>query len=316
MSITQRDPATTTGSGRMQAAVVVSHWVVWLSLAVAVLAAVATVTGIWWSGGSAPQSVVSVHGETVTLFGEGLYRHDSVFKGAGNRGTDVVMLVLGVPLLLWSVASYRRGSLPGALLLVGALAWTLYLYATLAVGTAYNELFLVYVAIFGASLYALVLTTASVDPHVLSARLADDLPRRGLATLLVAAGLVTLIVWVAPLAAALAEGRPPELLGHSTTHVTEALDLAIIVPACFIAAGLLHRGRRLALACMIAVPLLVLLAVLLPVIVAQTASHLAAGLRFTLPEIIGPIGGFLVLGVAAVVLLRQILRLVAQDELT
>ena len=32
-----------------------------------------------------------MRGETIDLYAEGLYRSDSVFKGAGNRGTDVVV---------------------------------------------------------------------------------------------------------------------------------------------------------------------------------------------------------------------------------
>ena len=109
--------------------------VCWLSLPVAVLAVIATATGLWWSGGEAPATVDSVRGETIELYGEGLYRYDSVFKGAANRGTDAVMLVAGIPFLLVTALLYRRGSVRGALLLSGALGWCLYLYATISVGT-------------------------------------------------------------------------------------------------------------------------------------------------------------------------------------
>lgn len=283
-----------------------------LCLLIAALAAVATLTGLLWSGGDAPATVTTVRGETTQLYGEGLYRYDSVFRGAGNRGTDAVVLVLAVPLLLASAASYRRGSLRGALLLSGALAWLLYLYATLAVGTAYNELFAVYVALFSASLYAFALLWRSIDVAAVSARLSAGLPRRSTAAVMLASGVVTLVVWAAPLIAAMAQGQPPELLGHSTTMVTEALDLAVIVPATFIAGALLLRGRE-ALGYVLAFPLLVLLLALLPVIAAQTVSQFAAGVSFTVAEAIGPIGGFLVLGVAAASLIVKILRGVSDD---
>jgi hypothetical protein len=166
-----------------------SRALVRLTLLVAALTAVATLTGLLWRGGDAPATVVSVHGETVDLYGEGLYRHDSVFKGAGNRGTDAVTLALGVPLLVAAAVLHRRGSLRGTLLLVGTLAsWTLYLYGTMAVGTAHNELFLVYVALLAASLYGLIFAMRSVDTRALAVDADPRLPRRSLAAFMIFSG--------------------------------------------------------------------------------------------------------------------------------
>lgn len=299
-------PSAHAGSFPLKASKVVP----WLSLLVAVLAVIATATGLWWGGGQeAPATVVSVRGETVELYGQGLYRYDSVFKGAANRGTDAVMLVAGVPFLLVTALLYRRGSVRGALLLTGALGWCLYLYATLAVGTAYNELFLVHVALFGASLYAFGLALGSIDIEALSHRLGPGLPRRTLAAFLMLSGVFTLVIWVGPILTAMGQANPPELLGAATTPVTEALDLAIIVPATIIAGALLLRGRT-ALGAVIAVPLLTLLVALTPVIIAQTIAQLAAGITFTTAEIVGPISGFLVLGGTAAVLLVKVLHAV------
>jgi hypothetical protein len=48
------------------------------------------------------------------------------------RGTDAVTLFVSVPLLALSFLLYRRGSLRGALLLVGVLGFFLYYSASLA----------------------------------------------------------------------------------------------------------------------------------------------------------------------------------------
>jgi len=134
-----------------------SSAVVWLAALIALLALVAAGTGLFWLSGDGPLTVTTVRGETVELYGRGLYRDDSVFKGAGFRGTDAVTLVLAIPLLVITTLLYRRGSLGGGLLLTGTLGFFLYNYASLALGAAYNNLFLVYVALFGASLFAFVL---------------------------------------------------------------------------------------------------------------------------------------------------------------
>lgn len=272
----------------------------------ALLAASAAALGLLWSGGEAPAAVTSVRDEQVALLGEGLYRFDSLFRGAGNRGTDLVTLVVVVPLLLAARRAYRSASAAGALALLGLLTWLLYLSASLALGTAYNELFVVYVAMVSLSLSALVLVVRTVDLTGLPPAVLDRLPRRGLAVLLLAGAALTTLVWLEPLVTAALTGSAPPMLLHSTTLVTEVLDLAVVAPAAVLAGLLLLRGRTEGL--LLGVPLLVLLWVLAPVIITQTVFQLAAGWSFTPPQVLGPIAGFGVLGTAATCLLVPTLR--------
>jgi hypothetical protein len=275
--------------------------VVRLSACIAVLAVLAAGAGLLWAGGSAPETVLSVRGQQVDLYGEGLYRYDSVFKAAGNRGTDLVTLVVAVPLLCWALHRYRRGSVAGGLLLAGALTWFLYVYASLSLSTAYNELFLVYVALTSTSVWAVSLTVRSVDLGALPEPQAARLPRRGLASLLVGAGTVTAAVWLPPVLLSLTTGEVPPMLHHSTTLVTEVVDLAVVAPAAVVGGVLAYRRRWEAL--LLVVPLLLLLVVLAVAIVAQTGFQLDAGWQFTVPELVGPVAGFVLLGSAAAWLL-------------
>jgi hypothetical protein len=285
-----------------------SRTVIACALIVGVLAVAAAGTGLLWVGEAGPAAVTTVHGERVELDGSGLYRHDTPFKAGANRGSDVVTLVIGVPLLVVGAVGYRRGSARAAFLLAGAMTWFLYLYASLALGTAYNALFLIYVALFAASLYGLVLALHSIDAEAVKARVDGIAPRRGLAWLLLASGLVTVAVWAGPLVASQVQGEPPHLLDHYTTMVTDALDLAVIVPATVLAAYRLHHNH--ASGYLIGLPLVFLLLFLFPMIAAQTAFQLAAGVTFTTAEIIGPMGGFLVLGAVALHLMLTTLRAV------
>ena len=75
-------------------------------MVIAALAALAAVAGLLWpSGPGSPAETISVHGETVALFGHSLYRHDSLFFGAGFRGQDNATLFLAASALL--LASWR-----------------------------------------------------------------------------------------------------------------------------------------------------------------------------------------------------------------
>lgn len=272
-------------------------------------AAVAAVIGLVSQPERTP--FTTARGQTVDLFGGGIYRYDSLFSGAANRGTDAVTLVIVLPLLLLTCRSYRRGSLRATLMLTGAQAWLLYAYATMAMGAAFNPLFPLYVAVFSASLWALVLTMEGLDAARL-AEAAPGLPRRGPAILMVLSGLVTAVIWWSPVLTAQTSGAVPGRLDDYTTLVTVALDTAVITPAA-LAAGILIWRRRAA-GYRIAMPLLVLEALLLPMIAAQTISQLAAGIAFSPPEIIGPLAGFTVLAAAAGAVLFRLWRELGDRE--
>lgn len=300
-----------TAQHRVSEAVKTSRAVVWLSATIAALALLAASVGLLWQDGGNSYSFTTLRGQTVEIYGRGLYRYDSLFAGAGNRGTDAVTVFLGIPLLVVATLLYRRGSLRGGLLLTGALTWFLYAYASYALGTvAYNELFLLYVALFSASLFAFVLAFASFDARALRSHFSSRMPRHGPAIFMFASGLLTLLVWLIDPLGALIRGEPPETLAANTTLFTNALDIAIIVPATFLAgARILRRDPT---GYLIAAPLLVLEAMLAPMIAAQTVSQVRAGVSFTPAEMVGPIAGFALLGLVATWVLIAILRNVSE----
>ena len=80
-----------------------------LAVLVAALAGAAAVAGLAWQD-DGPGGATSVRGETVELQGEGLYQNDTTFIAEGSRGTDVVTLAFGIPLLVGSLVLVRRGS--------------------------------------------------------------------------------------------------------------------------------------------------------------------------------------------------------------
>jgi hypothetical protein len=248
----------------------------------------------------------SARGESVELFGHGLYRYDSLFSGANYRAQDVVVLVFGVPALGTAAFLAQRGSRRGRLLLAAAFGAVTYVYASMALMAAINPFFLVYVAILSASLFGLVLTLRSIEQHDLEALGARPLPYRAGAAFMLVSGAVTLLVWVLPLLVAQLAGEPPDLLDHYTTMVTEALDLAFITPGAVVSGLLLLRRRPIGVA--LAMPLLGIIVLLIPLIVGGTISQLAAGIEFTPGEIVGPIAGFGLLGAAGATLLTVIVH--------
>ena len=128
--------------------------------------------------------LVNFRGEAITINARGLYHWDTLSSAAQMQANDLATLAVALLLLAIGFALALRGSLRGRLLLSGTLGYFLYTYGTMCFGAAYNAFFLVYVAIFGASLWAFIISIASFDIDELPARLSQRLPRKWIAVLL------------------------------------------------------------------------------------------------------------------------------------
>jgi hypothetical protein len=76
----------------MMALVEVSPPAIGLSALVALLAAIAAAVGLFSGGTRQPQSFATLRGQTLRILGWEVYRHDTLFIGAGYRGQNAVAL--------------------------------------------------------------------------------------------------------------------------------------------------------------------------------------------------------------------------------
>ena len=127
----------------------------WLIPPIFVLALFSAAMGLFYETPSQSYSITSFRGEKVTINGHGLYYYDTVSSAAQMQGNDIITLVVGLPLLVISTWLAFKGSLRGRLLLTGTLGFFLYTYMSMSMLTAYNRLFLVYVALFASSCFLL-----------------------------------------------------------------------------------------------------------------------------------------------------------------
>jgi hypothetical protein len=222
----------------------ISKTLIWLSTLVAVLAIIYASVGLFSQGGDGPYTFTTLHGSKTEMYGLGIYRNDSAFKAPILRGTDAVTLFVCVPALLIGIVFYKRGSLRGGLFLTSMLAYFLYNSASLGFGAAYNELLLVYIASFSASLFAFILACTSIDLDMLAERTTKKFPRRGVAIFLFFAGL-SLLVWIMDIVGALVGGTFPVNLGPYTTEATYVIDLGVILPTAYLAGILVLRRKPL-----------------------------------------------------------------------
>lgn len=207
---------------------------------IALLALFATGMGLFYQNPGQPFAFTNHRGEEVMINGQGLYFYDTVSSAAQQQGNDLITLVVGLPLLIFSTWLAFRGSLRGRLLLTGTLGFFLYTYMSMSMLTSYNQLFLIYVALFGLSLFAFILSMMSIEIEKLPQRFSLTLPRGWIAGLMFLVGGFLSLAWLGRIIPPLMQNRTP-ILENTTTLVIQTLDLALIVPLTVSAGVLLLR---------------------------------------------------------------------------
>lgn len=217
-----------------------------LSIVAALLAACAAGAGLFWQHPGQPFSITTLRGQTVELYGQGLYRYDTTLTAAGYRTGDAFTLLAGIPFVLVATWLYRRGSVRGGLMLAGALAYLLYNSSSQALGAAYNNLLPVYITLTTVTLLGFLIFMRSIDACTLRAHYGEAAPRRGVAHFLIVCGVILYCIWLlmSIIPAMLAGSVPPEV-GPYTTVITFVLDMGIIAPTLVVSGILLRRDDPL-----------------------------------------------------------------------
>jgi hypothetical protein len=107
-------------------------------------------------------------------------------------------------------------------------------------GAAYNELFLIYVALFSLSLFAFILSMMSFDLEALPRHFSEKFPWRGIAGLLFFAAAFLALAWLGRIIPTISADQIPAL-ENTTTMFIQVMDLGLIVPLCVLGGILLLR---------------------------------------------------------------------------
>jgi len=263
-----------------------------------VLILISSSAGLFWRSEGNAYHFTTLYGENVEIYGKGIYERDTIFSAGAIQGADVISLFVGLSLLAVSFLLYRRGSLRGGFLLTSILAYYFYYAASLALVVAYNNLYLVYLALFSVSFYALILALTAIDLSSLPAHFSTPWPRGGMAIFMLVVGIGVAFIWLSDVINALTTDGVPEALGSHTVLVTYTLDVGIIAPACLLAGILLLR--RAPLGYLLSGILTIMLGMIGAMVIGQTIMQLNLGLQFSTGQLIGKIGTWIVMGGIAI----------------
>jgi hypothetical protein len=165
----------------------------------------------------------------------------------GNaRGTTLVMLAVGIPVLSIATWLAARGSWRALVVTLGALGYFAYNDFLLLFATPFNSLFLVYVAAMALTGFTVGAMVLAIDPRSVADR-CPHVPARGIASYLwVIAGLNALL-WLGKVVPAMLAPDPTAFVAGSgvATNPVIVEDLVFWLPAAALIAGLLWDRRPL-----------------------------------------------------------------------
>lgn len=219
---------------------------------------------------------------------------------------DIVNLAIIAPLMAFFAWRALRGSAASYLVWLGFVTFTVYNYAIYTFAIHFGPLFLLWVAVLGASLFTLVGGAYSLDANAVANAL-DYRKERLAAGFLMLTAVIFAALWLSDIVPALVDGTAPVAATdvNLPTNPVHVLDLAIFLPLVAVVGGSLWQRRPLGYAA--APAMLVFLALTgLPIL----ATVFVAGARGNDPawQLLGPIGTITAVSIALTWLLVRSLR--------
>ncbi len=191
-------------------------------------------------------AAVSAVAAGATFFVPNVLRGTAVMNGSA-RGTALVMLVAGEPLLLAAMYLSSRGSLRARVAWLGLAGYFAYNGVMFVLGTPLNQLYLLYEAVLGLSFWTAVLVLRSIDLGELGRAFSVSFPRSAIAAYVLAIVTLNTFLWLSGAVPAVLSTTTAKVLDGTglTTVPTYDQDLAFWLP--LIGVGAIWMWRRVEL---------------------------------------------------------------------
>jgi hypothetical protein len=279
----------------------------WLTIRVCCLVWFNAGMGLLYSDGGKTRVVENIYGQTIELFGDGVYANNSMLRATTAKGSDLVMLLVSMALF---AAAFRRSTSPKAKLIhAGLLVPILYYSATTAFGVAFGRMFLAYVALFSVVLYAFIVTMIDLVATVKPAAMDRKYTKTAVFTMLSGC---TVMVWLMSILPTLFTSAPLDIIEISTTEPTFIIDIGIIFPTCLYGGVMLLKKKPMGY--ILPPIMLTFLSVIAATVLGQTAVQLRYGVVVSIEQVVGYVGSFVIFGIIAAIVNLRFLKLRKKDE--
>lgn len=235
-------------------------------------------------------NAVNQYGETIKMWGAGIYAHDSYFKAPIFIGSDVTILVFVIPMAMLTFIKARKiQSIEYCIRSFGVDCLLLYYSASLAFGVTYNYLHLAYIALFGLCFFCVWVMLIKL--HTL------EVQRGNVCLYPFTKGMKIFVAWFPDIIASIVNQSSLDLIEVYTTEITYVLDMGIISPLMFITYHQIKHGKFIGYVLIRMIfKICVIIGIMLPM---QSIFQMLAGVSIPIPALITKILIFVLLAVSA-----------------
>jgi hypothetical protein len=220
--------------------------IILLIVAIVVFSSVATTAGIVTNEGPGRFNYETIRGNTVEIYGKGLYKHMTADVAIQGIAQDYITLFAGIPALIISLILALRGSLKARIVLAGVTGYFFVTYLFYTTMGMYNEMFIPYLILLCLTFFTLVQLLLSFDIKALPANYSNKAPLRFTAGFLVFNAIAIAFLWLGIIVPPIVDGTLyPNELNHYTTLIVQGLDLGLLLPIAVVSGLMLLKKRPL-----------------------------------------------------------------------
>jgi hypothetical protein len=242
-----------------------------------------------WLWLSIVAAFLAAAGSVIALSIKGIYARLTPAFLPQALAQDIANLAVTSPAWIILAALALRGSLRAYLLWLGVLTFTVYNYVIYTFSIPFGPLFLLWVAVFGLSLYALIGGVTALDKAAVQSSFASRRAVTVTAWLLIVTAAVFGFLWLSEDVPALVSGEKPQSLIDMAlpTNPVHILDLGFFLPAVIATGVMLLKRRPIAYAL---APVFIVFLVLTGVPIMITPAVQAARGETAAWSVVAPIG--------------------------
>lgn len=190
-----------------------------------------------------PILVLTAIASLVSLLTSDFYSRDSATIAVKSHYLDLVNISIVVPTGIFMFVLAMKKSYWAKLFILGITGYLAYMFGFNALSLVFNELFLVYVALFGLSIFGIILGYEDVKQS--GAYRDNPIKMRIAGIYLMLFSVIAYIAWLIDIIVSTVNGsRPDSISGMNLpVDVVHVFDMAFVLPVIIIGAVLLFRGK-------------------------------------------------------------------------
>jgi hypothetical protein len=179
----------------------------------------------------------------VSLLTSDFYYRDSATMAVKSHYLDLINISIVVPIGVMMFVLAMKKSHWAKLFILGIMAYLAYMFGFNALSLYFNELFLVYVAVFGLSIFGIILGYGDVQQS--GNYLENPIKMRISGIYLMLFSVIAYIAWLIEIILSTVNGSIPESISgmNLPVNVVHVFDMAFALPIIIIGAVLLFKGK-------------------------------------------------------------------------